>query len=96
MKSGLNYHPLRRVIGGRKTMGQFLELEDWKLAWDSHSFVSLLRKVDSNLHNMFQLYLKNSYALWSRIIKNPDESTGPLTLPFACTAHFFACLWKSG
>ena len=29
--------------------------------------------------------------LWARKIKNPDESTGPLARPFACTAHSFAC-----
>ena len=30
-------------------------------------------------------------AHWARIIKNPDESTGPLARPFARTAHSFAC-----
>ena len=29
-------------------------------------------------------------ALWSKTAKNTDCSTGPLTRPFACTAHSFA------
>ena len=27
--------------------------------------------------------LKGDHPLWSRIIKNPDENTGPLACPFA-------------
>ena len=30
-------------------------------------------------------------ALWARIAKNTDWSTGPLARPFARTAHLFAC-----
>ena len=29
-------------------------------------------------------------ALWARIIKKSDVSTGPLACPFTCTAHSFA------
>ena len=32
------------------------------------------------------------YILWSRITKNRDVSTAPLTRPFACTAHLLRLL----
>ena len=46
----------------------------------------------------FSLYIVD-VALWSRITKNPDVSTGPLARPFVCllvisfarTAYWFAC-----
>ena len=36
-------------------------------------------------------YKGRYHALWARITKNPDWSTGPLAYPFTCTAYSFAC-----
>ena len=38
---------------------------------------------------------RNAVALWSRTIKNPDASTGPLPRPFACSLTLLTRLFAS-
>ena len=59
------------------------------------------RRTQSVLEQSVPLAQHSTIALWSRITKNPDVSTGPLARPFACSlaplTHLLAlhCSWES-